>query len=76
MKVKTGKSHKYVGMNIDYTDNGTAKITMNDYLKEAITEFKEDCTAKARTPAATDLFTANDECPKLPEQKERYYIVL
>jgi hypothetical protein len=36
MKVSRGKSHKYLGMTLDFTTKGQVKISMVDYVKEVV----------------------------------------
>ncbi|KAI2490768.1 Reverse transcriptase (RNA-dependent DNA polymerase) [Fragilaria crotonensis] len=38
MTVTRGKEHTFLGMKILYKENGTAEITMRDYLEEAIVD--------------------------------------
>lgn len=71
MVVKRGPKHTYVGMDIEYTGCGDAKITMQDYITECVAEFGEDCTGRARTPAAEYLFDTDNTCPKLSENKRK-----
>jgi hypothetical protein len=37
MTVSRGKTHKYLGMNLDYSAAGQVKITMFDYIEEILT---------------------------------------
>ncbi|KAI2497083.1 Reverse transcriptase (RNA-dependent DNA polymerase) [Fragilaria crotonensis] len=55
MKTTRGKEHTFLGMKIKYTDEGTAAITMIDYLQEAIVESGLDVTKTAVTPARKEL---------------------
>jgi hypothetical protein len=71
MVVTRGKKHTYVGMDIHYTGNGEAEITMIDYLKECIADFPEDCSAHVRNPAATHLFDVDVASPKISEEKRK-----
>jgi hypothetical protein len=57
MTVTRGKEHVFLGMNITFNDDGTASVTMKDYLKEAIADFGED------------LFDINDNSPALQSKK-------
>jgi hypothetical protein len=68
MVVTHGKKHKYVGMDIEFTGNGEAKILVRDYIEEAIAAFPEDCSKPVRSPAAAHLFEVNDRCGKLNEK--------
>ena len=53
-----GKRHDYLGMVLDYSEQGKVKINMCDYVKEMLESFpvKFKPTDKALTPAAEDLF--------------------
>jgi hypothetical protein len=41
MTVSRGKTHKYLGMNLDYTVRGKFKISMFDYVEEIIAAFNK-----------------------------------
>jgi hypothetical protein len=71
MTVTRGSKHTYVGMDIEYTEQGEAKILMKGYLEEAIKDFTEECTHLAHTPAGAHLFEVNDECSKLNEDDRK-----
>jgi predicted metal-dependent peptidase len=57
MTVTRGKEHVFLGMKINFNDNGTASINMKEYLKEAIVAFWEDITTSPlrRQPKGTFL---------------------
>jgi hypothetical protein len=71
MRVSRGKKHEYLGMDLDYSVQGEVKVTMIDYLKRVITEFPEEITGTAYSPAAERLFTVrpNDESVPLEEKR-------
>ena len=73
MTVTRGNKHVYVGMDIEYTQNGEAKICMKDYINEAIEAFPEDCTKLAKTPAGPHLFEVNNACTKLNEEDRKIF---
>ena len=53
MTVTRGTKHTFLGMNIVYDKNErNAKITMKDYLLEAITESGLEIAKTAATPAS------------------------
>lgn len=56
MTVTRGRDHVFLGMKIAYKEDGTAEITMRDYLEEAIFDSNLDITRTAATPAKRDLF--------------------
>ena len=61
MTVTRGKEHVFLGMNIRYTNERTAVITMNVYLKEAIIESGLEIMRFAATPASRkNLFDVDD----------------
>ena len=68
MTVSRGKTHKYLGMNLDYSTTGEVKITMFDYIEEIIAAFDavDPKAAGIKSSAAPDeLFKVNDKCDKL-----------
>lgn len=56
MTVTRGRKHVFLGMDIEFHDNGTFSICMSDYLQEAIDEFGEDLEYDVPHPAVNDLF--------------------
>jgi hypothetical protein len=71
MRVSRGKKQDYLGMDLDYSVQGEVKVTMIDYLKRAITEFPEEITGTASSPAVERLFTVrpNGESVLLEEKR-------
>ena len=57
IKEHDGKLHNYLGMNFDFSRQGTVKISMDGYIKETLAAFK--ATGSAKTPATLDLFKIN-----------------
>jgi hypothetical protein len=70
MTVKRGSEHVFLGMNIAYKNNGTAEITMREYLEEAIADSGLDISRTATTPAKRTLFEIKDDA-KLLGKKSR-----
>ena len=68
LSVTRKKIHDYVGMTIDYTDKGTVKFSMFDYLEEIIQNLPKDFIGEAQTPASNHLFTINEDATKLNEK--------
>jgi hypothetical protein len=56
----TGNKHDYLGVDLEFNDDGTLNVLMVNYLKSIIAEFPEVITGKAATPAAGHLFTVRD----------------
>ena len=72
MTVKRGKVHEYLGMTIDYSEPGQAKITILNYVDEILTDFaKADpkATGTKSSAAPKNLFVVNEECDKLSTDK-------
>jgi hypothetical protein len=64
----------YLGMVLDYTEEGRVKISMNQYVKEILHVLLTDMTGEALTPAAAHLFQVNPEVQKLElERKELFH---
>jgi hypothetical protein len=51
-----GKLHDYLGMVLDYTEDGAVKIDMREYLLKIIEAMPERMDGTATTPAAAHLF--------------------
>jgi len=70
MKVTRGKVHNFLGMEIDYSTTGIAKIGMSGYLQEAIDDFILDVDRTVATPASRTLFEINKESPQLTKERK------
>jgi hypothetical protein len=69
MTVCCGKKHTFIGMDIEFLDDGRLKILMKDYISEAIEDFGEDVTRKAASPAAKGLSEVNSQSKRLSQDK-------
>jgi hypothetical protein len=69
MTVTRGLEHTFLGMNIRYTGQGQAIITMKQYLEEALAECGMDITHQAVTPALKDLFDVDEKLPQLSKKE-------
>lgn len=65
MTVTRGSEHVFLGMQIRYTGEGTAIITMRQYLEEALAECGMDITRIAATPAKRTLFDEDKKSSRL-----------
>ena len=68
-----GKIHEYLGMTIDYSEDGKVKFTMYDYLEDILVEAPDDMDGTAVTVASDHLFTVNPDCEKLDPETADYY---
>ena len=69
MTVTQGREHTFLGMKIRYTDEGTAPISMKEYLLEAIEESGLEISNTASTPARRDMFEVDPNAPALPANR-------
>ncbi len=83
MKVYRGKTHKYLGMSLDFSHANQCRVAMIDYVDEivvaydkALTKLKDGFSAVkkksniARTSAALDdLFVVKEDAEKLNEEE-------
>lgn len=60
-------------MKITYKQNGTAEITMRDYLEEAIAESGMNIRRSAATPARRDLFEIDPNAERLDKKSAEVF---
>jgi hypothetical protein len=74
LTVTRGTVHEYLGMTIDFSEEGKVKFIMNDYVENLLDEVPEDMSGHAATPAANHLFAVNDKAEKLDnDDSEKYH---
>ena len=87
MKVCCGKVHVYVGMTMDFSNEGEVHITMPKHLGDAVETFetsqakfskgfievKRKRSKSQLTAAPKDLFVMNEECKKLPKKQQKAF---
>jgi hypothetical protein len=71
LSMHTGNKHDYLGVDLEFNDDGTLDMSMVNYLKSVIAEFPEMITGRAATPAANHLFTVRDEKEARAIEEER-----
>ena len=59
MRKSFGKKHTYLGMEVEFCDDGSVKLSQVDYIKEAIADFCEELGRKAPNPASKTVFNVN-----------------
>ncbi len=57
----TGQKHEYLGMDLEFNEDGTLKALMITYLKNGIEQFPEEISGRASSPAAEHLFAVRDK---------------
>jgi hypothetical protein len=87
MKVARGKVHKYLGMKLEFTNDGVVKVTMIDYIDEviiikawdeAVTKFnnrfeREVKRQRIAKAAPEDLFKVNEDAVKRDKDKSKVF---
>jgi len=69
LTVHRGKVHDYLGMELDFSEDGNVMVSMEKYLDEILVELPEDMDGTAVTPAAEHLFKTRDNAPKLDNER-------
>jgi hypothetical protein len=68
-----GKIHDYLGMTIDYLEDGKVKFIMTDYVQGILDKAPDKMNGTAVTPAASDLFTVRGDADKLDDADAKTY---
>jgi Reverse transcriptase (RNA-dependent DNA polymerase) len=71
--VNRGKVHKYLGMEIDYSEKSKVTIRMDKYVQKILDKTLEDGEGTHTTPAADLLFKVNKDGEKLDEKKAEFF---
>lgn len=73
ISVSRGDKHTYLGMALDYSEEGKCQITMSSYTKEIIDAFPEVINGSSSMPAVDHLFKIRDKSNRdkrlLPEEQ-------
>jgi hypothetical protein len=70
LTVHHGKVHDYLGMTIDYSEDGKVRFSMIDYIDGLLDEAPEDMAGTAVTPTANDLFTMQEDATQIDKKKQ------
>jgi hypothetical protein len=73
-----GEIHEYLGMTLDFSQDGKVQVIMKEYIEEMFDELDGSMDGVAATPAATHLFTVNENAVRLDEAASdlfHHYIV-
>jgi hypothetical protein len=71
--VHRGTIHDYLGMTINYLEDGKVKLIMSDYVKGILDEAPDDMDGTAVTPAASNLFMVQMDGEKLNDSNADTY---
>ena len=69
----TGLIHDYLGITIDYSEEGKVKFTMYDYLEDILDDMPDDMNGTSPTPASNNLFDVEDDSPLLSEKEKDFF---
>ena len=76
MTINRGKRHTFVGIDIEFNENGTVTLAMDDYIQECISLYEHEIKKKAATPAKGDLFdidTSDDDVPLSEQAADKFH---
>lgn len=73
VKAVRGKEHDYLDMKLIITDDKKVRVDMRDQIKETISAFGEVLEGTVTSPAARHLMMVNEECEKLPSDKQELF---
>ena len=71
LSMHLGKKHDYLGVDMEFCEDGALEVSMFKYLRNVIDEFPKIITGRAATPAHDKLFETRDEkeARKLSEEQ-------
>lgn len=61
LSITRGKHHDYLGMHLDFSQDGKVKISMTQYIMDMLNDLPAEMNGEATTPAANHLFTVNPD---------------
>jgi len=71
MRKTFGKKHSYLGMDVEFCDDGSVRFLMTDHIKEALDDFEEDLGRKVPNPATKNCFDVDPNAERLFEPKRK-----
>ena len=76
ISVSEGTRHDYLGMFLDYGEDGVVQVDMRSYLETILLDLPKEWIGRARSPAAKHLYHVNPKAHKLDETKsDRFHSV-
>jgi hypothetical protein len=73
VKVVRGKTHDYLGMILDFTDDGAMKVDMIYYIKGMLEEFSYPIGPTKATLWTEKLLKVQKDAPKLEEERRSIF---
>jgi hypothetical protein len=71
--INRGKVHDYLGMTLDYSEDGKVSVKMLDYVEGMLETATVDMRGEAATPAGEHLFAVNEDAEKLSEEEAQAF---
>jgi hypothetical protein len=71
LSMHTGQKHKYLGMDMEFNEDGMLEVLMITYLKNVIEQFPEEISGRASSLAAEHLFAVRDKSEARVLEEER-----
>jgi hypothetical protein len=71
--INRGKIHEYLGMTLDYSEPGLAKVNMIEYLKKVLDEMPTEMDGTASSPAGAYLFKIVEGIELLDEDASKFF---
>jgi len=71
LTMHVGNKHNYLGVDLEFEQDGRLNVLMVNYLKNVIKAFPEQIVGRAATPAGERLFDIRDKKEARPLEKER-----
>jgi hypothetical protein len=69
-----GRIHEYLGMTLDFSEDGKVKILMIDYITSLLEDYETEAPGDAASPAAAHLFDVSEQQERLcKEAAERFH---
>jgi hypothetical protein len=69
LTITRGEIHDCLGMTLDYSEKGTVKIKMLDYVEKMLADLPDEMDVEAPSPAANHLFIVDDKQTKVDEKR-------
>ena len=73
LTIHRGKIHHYLGMTLDFSLPGKVQISMEEYIRNMLSELPEDMEGTATTPAAEHLFKINEAPMYLSDAEAMFF---
>ena len=73
LTITRGRIHDYLGMTLDFSEQGKVKIKMLDYVEKMLADLPAEMSGEAPTPAANHLFTVDENQTKVDEKKAQFF---